>query len=116
MVEIECPEDPTWKNITVQRASEKKTIELCLVSKAGPTGNRYNVLRATEARCVAHLLLAATEHPTDGGISDKMPLITRRAATEQVELRLWGSKPVPLALLSLSTACRLAYGLMVESH
>ena len=113
MVEIECPEDPTWKNITVRYTNE--TIELRLVSRASSTGDRYNVLPAAVARCIAYLLLAAAEHPTDGKVSDKMPLITRRATAEQVELRL-GSPPVPLAVLSLSTARRVAYGLMVESQ
>ena len=94
MVEIECPEDPTWKNITVRYTSEEEIIELRLVSKASSAGDRYNMLRAADARCIAYLLLAATEHPTDGRISDEMPLITRRATTEQVELRLWGRKPV----------------------
>ena len=114
MVEVECPEDPTWKNITVQRTSE--TIELRFVSEASSKGDRFNVLRAADARCIAYLLLAATERSADGRISDQMPLITRRAKTEQVELRLCGCPPIPLALLSLSTARRIAHGLMAESQ
>ena len=114
MVEIECPEEPTWKSITVRRTNE--TIELRFVSRKRSEGDRYNIPRAAAARCIAHLLLAAAEHPTDGKGSGEMPSITRRTKTEQVELRLWGSPPVPLALLSLATARRLAHGLMVESQ
>ena len=113
MVEIECPEGPTWKSITIQCTSAK-VIELRLVSEKGPTGNRYNIPGVSEARCIAHLLLAAAEHPTEAKIPGEMPLITRRVGSSRVELRLWTSKPVPLALLSPSTARRIAYGLLGE--
>ena len=85
---------------------------LRLVSKAGPTGDRYNVPCGAAARCLAYLLLAAAEHPTDGKVSDAMPSVTRRPKTEQVELGLWGSPPIPRAVRSPSTARRLAHGLL----
>ena len=44
------------------------------------------------------------------------PLSEKRRAegSSRVELRLWASKPVPLAWLSPSTARRIAYGLLGE--
>ena len=113
MVEIECPEDPTWRSITAQRG--EKGVELRLVSAAGPTGTRYNVLAASAARCIAHLLLAAAEHPTEGKTPGEMPLVARGAASDRVELRLWTSPPKPLAMLTLATARRLAHALQAES-
>lgn len=113
MVEIECPEEPTWKSITIQ-PTNAKTIELHLVSRKGSTGDRYNIPGVSEARCIAHLLLAAAEHPTEAKMPREMPLIARRAASDRLELRLWGSPPKPLAWVSPATARRIAYGLMSE--
>lgn len=113
MVEIECPEEPTWKSITIQ-PTNAKIIELRLVSRKGSTGDRYNIPGVSEARCIAHLLLAAAEHPTEAKMPREMPLIARRAASDRVELRLWGSPPKPFASLFPSTARRVAYGLLGE--
>lgn len=73
MVEIECPEEPTWKSITIQ-PTNAKTIELRLVSRKDSRGDRFNVPGGSEARCIAHLLLAAAEHPTEAKIPGGMPL------------------------------------------
>lgn len=114
MVEIECTK---WKKITVQRTGER--VELYLVSREGPSGNRWNELSPAAARCVAYMLLAATEHHVSGRASEQTPLVTRTPDTNEVELILWerapGTKPGS-AMLSLSTARRLAHGLMTESQ
>jgi hypothetical protein len=112
MVEIDCP---ALKHILVQRMNDGD-IELRFVSTEDPKGDRFNVLRPATARCIAHLLLAATEGPIEGKASKGMPLIDRREGTEKVELRLWDDGRIPLAVLPLSTARCLAYGLMTESH
>lgn len=115
MVEIECPEDPTWKHITVHRHRDGNEIELRLVSKESSTGDGFNLLRTASARCTAHLLLAAAESPIDGKISNEMPKVTRHASTDRIKLSLWGSKGSRGADISPSTARRVAHGLIAES-
>lgn len=112
MVKIDCP---ALKHILVQRTNDRN-IELRFASTEDTRGDRFNVLCPATARCIAHLLLAATEGPIEGKASKGMPLIDRRKGTEKVELRLWDDGQIPLAVLPLSTARCLAYGLLAESQ
>ena len=92
MVTIECPEDPTWKHIAIQRHQGRTALELRFASSTGPTGDGFNPLPTANARCLAYLLLAAAEHPIEGKISDGMPVVTRNSSTERLALRLWKEK------------------------
>ena len=113
MVEIERPEASTWKVIAVRRKREE--IKLRFRSRAT---SKVATLTATQARCVACLLLAAAEHPTEGLLdlerSPDRPLIVKRAPSGSVELRL--RKGGPYAELSLPTTRRIAHALMAESQ
>ena len=117
MVEIERPEASTWKVIAVRRERED-TVELRLVHRTSSTSDRFDKLTASEARCVACLLLAAAEHPTEGRLDFEVdpakPLMVKRAPSGPVELRLW--KDGPYAELSLPTTRRIAHALLAESQ
>ena len=121
MVEIERPEASTWKAIAVRRKREE-TVELRLVNKIrSPQNDGFVELTPSEARCVACLLLAAAEHPTEGRLvfkhdnPDERTLIVKRAPSGPVELRLreggyYAEEP------SLQTTRRIAHALMAESQ
>ena len=117
MVEIERPEASTWKVIAVRRKSEE-TVELRFVHGTRSTSDRLDMLTASEARCVACLLLAAAEHPTEGRLDFERgpdgPLIVKRPPSGPVELRLW--EDGPYAELSLPTTRRIAHALLAESQ
>ena len=113
MVEIERPEAPTWKIIAVRR--EREEIKLRFRSGAA---SKVATLTASQARCVACLLLAAAEHPTEGRLDleryPDRPLIVKRAPSGSVELRL--RKGGPYAELSPPTTRRVAHALLAESQ
>lgn len=116
MVKIERPEASTWKFIAVEREQEE-VVELRLVSGAGPTGDKFQKLTVGGARCVACLLLAAAEHPTEGRLDfegDAKSLFVKRAGPDYVELRLW--ERGPYTELDLPTTRRIAHGLLAESQ
>ena len=117
MVEIERPEASSWKVIAIRRKGEE-TVELRLVNRIRSQNDGFVELTPSEARCVACLLLAAAEHPTEGRLDFERdpdrPLIVKRAPSGPVELRLreGGYYADP----SLSTARRIAHALMAESQ
>ena len=117
MVEIERPEASTWKVIAVRRERED-TVELRFVHGTHPPSSKFDKLSASQARCVACLLLAAAEHPTEGRLDFEddpdRPLIVKRAPSGSVELRLW--RGGPYAELSLPTTRRIAHALLAESQ
>ena len=119
MVEIERPEASTWKAIAVRRKREE-TVELRLVNKIrSPQSDRFVELTPSEARCVAYLLLAAAEHPTEGRLDFERdpdrPLFVKRAPSGPVELRLWDGGSYAEES-SLQTTRRIAHALMAESQ
>ena len=120
MVEVERPEASSWKVIAVRRKREE-TVELRLVNRIRSQNDGFVELTPSEARCVACLLLAAAEHPTEGRLvfkhdnPDERPLIVKRAPSGPVELRLreggyYAEEP------SLQTTRRIAHALMAESQ
>lgn len=116
MVEIERTGAVKNRPIIVRRESEE-TVELRL-GPLGHKGTRFVKLALSEARCIAYLLLAEVEHPTEGGklVSESNPtLFVKRRPTGLVELRLWAGRG-PYAEMSPQTTRRVAYALMVESQ
>ena len=118
MVEIERPETSIWKAIKV-RGESKKLVELRLVNRTQPQSDTFVELTPSEARCVAFLLFAAAEHPTEVRLAlkhnrDGGPLIAKRAPSGQLELRL--GKGDYNAHVSLPTTRRIAHALLAESQ
>ena len=121
MVEIERTGAVEDRPIIVRR-DRGENVELRL-GPLGYKGARFVKLAPSEARCVAYLLLAEAEHPTEGGKlvlesnnPNQLPLIVKRTPSGLVELRLWDDGRGPYAEMSLRTTRRVAYAMMVESQ